>query len=234
MTLRLVRCSLLLSCVLTCAGPALADDLGYAGAIRVGMAYPLGKLVASPRGDLAENVNGQVSFALDAGLRVERWVLGLYAGVGFGGLADQQNALFASAQLERTSAFSATIGPEVHYYFGDDDTLRPWFGVLSGYEVLGVTAEGGGHRRKLRFSGWQLLRPMLGVDVQFTRRFGAGFYTDFSIAQFGSYSLDASGDPTATFAKDVTIVNPAYHYWWTFGVRITLTSPRPTRSVSTP
>jgi hypothetical protein len=80
------------------------------------------------------------------------------------------------------------------------------------------------------YSAWTMLRPMAGVDFKLTGGFAVGAFADFSLARFGSHTvtvsddsqLDASGAPKTISTTDVTITNPAFHEWFTVGIRLTL------------
>ncbi len=101
---------------------------------------------------------------------------------------------------------------------------NPWLGAGSGVEAHRVDVEvvpfDGGlvspsapPTQELRFSGWEVLRLMAGVDYRSSRTFGFGFFGAISAGGYGR--VTSAGGPN--LVADRSVREP--HGWLTIGVR---------------
>ena len=81
------------------------------------------------------------------------------------------------------------VGPEVHYTFIDEGTLRPWVGLGLGVDALMVGAKRNGVRYSESYTAFAPFHPMVGVDWLISKGFGLGIYMDWQIRDMAACTL---------------------------------------------
>ena len=156
------------------------------------LSFGLGGAVLSGRAERFEGRNvdmdsvfdPQLDLVFEGGVRLSRHLaLGLYADIGRGDPAreirDQCNAFGFDCD-----ASSGRLGVLLRHTFAPAARTTPWIAVGTGYEYGSVWASDTGDEQ-FRYSGWEMLRLMGGVDLRSSPVFGVGLYGGLS---FGRYS----------------------------------------------
>jgi hypothetical protein len=200
--------------------------------LRTGYAIPLGKLSGDATEDMNEAIAGQIPLWLDLGARIrDRVFVGAYFSYGFGilggDLGDACDAAEEQAEaLGADSSCSTTdmrLGAQAHYHFGPPNENHVWLGGGIGYEWwrFGQSVEAGGQEATVSLTGhgFEFLNVQVGGDFPVAEGFALGPFAAFTLAQFGTVSIDCSGD-CGTFGSDSeSIDEKALHEWLFFGVR---------------
>jgi hypothetical protein len=181
----------------------------YAGARR-GMqpivpfygAFGLGGAFIS--GDLAEGVpadrvyDPQLDIWLEGGMRLTPHLgLGIYLDIGVGEPASEVRAA-CDALATSCTATTGRFGVLLRHTFNPSAYSTPWVAVGTGFEFGSVSEDSssydsGSSQELFRYTGWEVLRLMAGVDLRANPVFGFGLYGGVSFGRYSRFE-DAFGE----------------------------------------
>jgi len=165
---------------------------------RVGYGVPMGGLLGNGPGTSHIPLDDVFSGIIPMGLDLEYWV---NRNVAIGAYSD-----FGAVRIRNGgTAGDLQMGAMMHYHASPNETVDPWVGIGSGYEVL--WSYFGGY--PARTHGWQFLTLLVGADYAASQRFGFGPFASCSFGRF-TYQNGEAGLGT--------IKTPVMHEWLVFGV----------------
>jgi opacity protein-like surface antigen len=146
----------------------------------------------------------QMDLAFEGGLRLNPHLgLGLYADIGVGGNGNE-STLRTACDFNGGSCTSTTsrVGVLLRHTFNPYGHSTPWLSLGTGFAHGSVDwSDGVSSANILEYSGWEMLRLNVGVDVRSNRVLGFGFYGGVSFTRFDSRS-DSGG--TVSFSSPTT------------------------------
>jgi hypothetical protein len=185
-----------------------SERTGFQAGIRTGYSLPMGELRAGR--ELSSLASGQLPVIVDVGVKlVPSLFLGVYLGLGFGGVAGAAKNSCAVANAECEVA-GFHLGIEAQYHFLPAGSVNPWLGYGLGYESSSAARRVAGTTTTMTLSGVEFARLMAGVDFRLTRVLGAGPFVDLSMASYNTYT---NGSTAMDFSDTST------HQWLTLGAR---------------
>ncbi len=170
---------------------------------------------------MSDVMAGQVATQLDAAFRITPEVaLGAYASYGFGVIGGDLQTTCDDYGLDCTAQV-VRVGLQATYSFTRlSPRFVPWLGVGFGWEWAGYRIEGTGTFTGLaaeeNLDGWELTLLQLGGDWRIGRVFALGPYVAYSLGQYTSGTVEATGDPTVHVFDQA---DHETHQWLSFGVR---------------
>ncbi len=141
----------------------------------------------------------QLDIFLEGGLRLNpHLALGLYVDIGVGDPASEVRAAFPSCGVSGNSCTATTgrVGLLLRHTFQPRAYSTPWISVGTGFEWGDVSLQddmGGGHQELFRYTGWEAIRLMMGVDLRTNPVFGIGLYGGVAAGRYSRFE-NASGE----------------------------------------
>jgi hypothetical protein len=191
---------------------------GLQGALRSGLIIPWGDATDAPGDALGDRASWQVPLFLDAGFKINKpiWI-GVYAGLGFGVAASDENADTACSSDDAScSVLSLQLGLQAQYQFGASETYNPWVSYGAGYEFVQQSISLGDYQESTSASGITYAR--LGAGLDYRGDVGLGPYVEASAGQFAASTTEIDDDRV----YDGPIDGAAWHGWFMFGVRVVM------------
>ncbi len=175
-------------------------SFGLGGAVLSGRA----ERFAGRNVDMDSVFDPQLDLAFEGGLRLSpHLALGLYADIGVGDPASEIRNQ-CSALGFACNASSGRLGVLLRHTFAPAARTTPWVAVGTGYEYGSVWASDTGEQQ-FRYSGWEMLRLMGGVDFRSSPVFGVGFYGALSLGRYSRFEgFNAEGFPVTDHISDRT------------------------------
>ncbi len=191
----------------------------------IGGSFPTGKAegtTVDPTTGIASDVpmdqrfGSQIGIWLEGGARLNpHFGLGMYLDLGFGDPAGEASAACSQAGTSCTAS-TGRWGALLRYTFDPYGASTPWIAIGGGYEWADITADNGyGSSSFLNYSGFELPRLMVGVDLRTSPVFGVGLY---GAASLGTYTHADYHDG----AGDLPVGAQATHWTIEAGLRFTL------------
>jgi len=147
---------------------------------------------------------GQFALSFEGGARLSpHLALGLYANVGWGD-AGSEIRNFCRDQGFDCDASTARFGVLLRHTFDPAARTTPWIAVGTGFERGTVNWTDNGEEL-LRYSGWEMLRLMGGVDFRSNPVVGIGVYAGLSFGRFGRYEDSAVSESLSDRTTHTTI-----------------------------
>jgi hypothetical protein len=204
-----------------CYGPtASAAPEGFEIGARLGYGIPFGQLEGEDETDLSEGISGMVPIQLDLGYRLmPELMLGGYLQYGFGFAADDLSDSCDRQELD-CSVSVMRLGLQAQYHFAPSEQLDPWLGAGIGYEWFTITLDGERAEADASLHGFEFLSLQGGFDFNVKDGLGIGPFASFSLAQYGSASLECEGAGCREDDDDSeSIDDKAMHHWLVLGIR---------------
>jgi hypothetical protein len=218
--MRILTAAMATSLLLTTSILAQAQEAGTPAfhlGLRTGYSLPMGMAqsadTAAGIGEvvLSELTSGAVPLVLDMGYRViPNLMLGLYGQYGYVLLKENDNGCPSGADC---SAAQYRFGIEGRYDLTPEKSLRPWFGLGIGYEILRGSGSFSGFEFSRSYSGIELVNVQAGVDFSLSKNMALGPYAQLAIGRFSDRESD---DPLGGTSQDVD----GTHEWLTLGVAV--------------
>ena len=197
---------------------------------RTGFGVPLGSL--SEDADMSEAFVGQIPLWVDLGARITpRISLAGFFSLGIGIPGDAFDDICNAAEEMGSDCAQTTLdlrfGLQAQYHFAPELVgPDPWIGAGLGYEVAGwgYQIERDGEEREVTFGtgGFEFLNLQGGVDFRLSNTVALGPFGAFTLAQYGDFSIDCSGDCALidTIEGGDDIEDKAPHFWVFVGARV--------------
>lgn len=201
------------------AAPNARPDIGFEIGIRGAWALPMGTFAGVK--DTSENISfaheflNAVPVTLEAGLRIDRIVVGGYFGYGPDKVKDGALMGACSApSAECLGGRTRRVGAQVLYRFTGPGVLTPWLGAGIGYEWLSFDHSDPGGTIHITYRGMEFLNLQLGGDFRISEKLYLGPCAAITFAEFSKATMESGGvSVTGDFAK------PRVHEWLMLGIR---------------
>jgi hypothetical protein len=158
----------------------------------------------------------QLDLALEGGLRLTPHLgLGLYLDVGVGGAGSEVDAYCNANFLDCTSE-TVRFGVLLRHTFEPAARVTPWVAVGTGYAYGHVTSAANGYGPSfdvVQYSGWEMARLMVGVDVRSNPVVGFGFYGGTALTSYSRFENTAGS---------TSLPSTSVHAMFQAGIRLTL------------
>jgi hypothetical protein len=158
----------------------------------------------------------QLDLALEGGLRLTPHLgLGLYLDVGVGGAGSEVDAYCNANGLDCTSE-TVRFGVLLRHTFNPAARVTPWISVGTGYAYGHVASAADAYGPSfdvVEYSGWEMARLMVGVDIRSNQVLGVGFYAGTALTQYSSFQ-NTEGS--------VSLPGTSTHAMFQLGLRLTL------------
>jgi hypothetical protein len=181
--------------------------------VRIGYSLPLGNTNDSTtsaglvKTSLSEAVSGGIPVILDLGYRLTpRVMLGVYGQYGYVFVKEGDAGCPSGGEC---SGADYRFGVQGRYDLSPEKTLRPWFGLGLGYEILTGKGTYSGFEFSRSFWGFEFLNLQGGVDFALGESLAIGPFAQFSVGQFSNTKTPLGSD-----SQDIT----GTHGWLTLGV----------------
>lgn len=188
------------------AVPVEPRDTAFTFGLGLGYALPWGKFDSDDGLSVGESVTGQVPLILDAGYRIDHFVVGMQF---------QYGLAFRSANKCDGGADCSTkdlrLGLTLEYRIKPHEPIDPWVGIGVGYEWLSFSDTVDGRIRSGGIRGIEMFALRAGLDFQVADQLHAGPFVGFSLGQYSASWRNEGG------SEDIS--QTALHGWITIGVR---------------
>lgn len=163
----------------------------------------------SPGVSVGDIYGPQMNLALEGGLRLNPHLgLGLYLDMGVGGTGSQTRA-YCNDNMMDCSSETVRFGLLLRHTFAPAAHVTPWIAVGTGYAYAHVAAQDNGvtvAQDVVTYTGWEMARLMVGVDVRSNQVLGVGFYaglgfTRYDHAENAAGTLALGGQSTNTMVE---------------------------------
>jgi hypothetical protein len=190
------------------------DRPGLDFALRLGFAYPFGKLAGSMGGastDISEVLSGTIPLGLELGYRINSIAtVGLLFQYAFGLTKNCDPGLSCSGSDVR-------LGIEGLFHIPvDEGPFVPWLGLGAGYEWLSLDVSANGTDMSTGFHGFEFVNLQVGVDYRIRPRVSLGPFVSLSLARYDTVTGESGGN-----SGSADIPDKALHEWLQFGMKAT-------------
>jgi hypothetical protein len=137
-----------------------------------------------------ERFDSQLDVWLEGGVRLTPHLgLGMYVDIGVGEPSREVRVLCDTPDAHCT-ATTGRVGILLRHTFEPRARSTPWLAVGTGYEFGSVDVNddlGHGSTELFSYSGWEMLRLMVGVDLRSNPVFGVGLYGGVAFGAYNRY-----------------------------------------------
>jgi hypothetical protein len=189
------------------------EQPGFDFGARLGYALPFGNTDGDDK--LSDGVSGAVPVVLEVGYRLNaNFTVGALFQYGIAQVKSNDTTGCNASGVD-CSGSVIRLGVEGIYNLDLDAPLRPWVGISTGYEWFGITASAGGQSASASAKGFEFVTLHAGGDYRMSPNFALGPFVSFSLAQYGSATIELPGSGSAT----MDLTDKKMHEWLQLGVR---------------